>query len=199
MLSTHHRSLSAIAAFALAGVLIIALTEPAPGAAKVAVFKSYEPSGATGALPEEYNYNCYEEHVMGDPCLRSRRTTHWDVRGADKLIRFTPVVSRLTVDMCCPVKPPLGVCYPGYSSCEKPYEMVYTGPGIRNTLCCTPGSCFWFEMSLLGCDAPKGYMAVDQTASCASKGWKLVCPAGKDLSNHALSTEPLDVIKYRYA
>ena len=53
-------------------------------------------------------------------------------------------------------------------------------------------------MALLNCDPPEGYVAVDQTAACASAGWKLVCPAGKDLSNHLLSTEPLDVVRYSY-
>ena len=198
MLSSAHRPSLAAAALTSAATLLFVCVRPVPGASKIATFKSSEPSGATGSFPEEYNYNCYEEHVNGDPCLRSRRTSHWDHKGPDKLIQFEAVVSRLGTDMCCPIKPPPGVCYHGYEACATGFDMVYEGPGIRNTLCCAPNSCFWFEMGLINCDPPEGYTAVDQTASCSQKGWKLVCPTGKDVSKHALSTEPLDFVKYSY-
>ena len=47
------------------------------------------------------------------------------------------------------------------SASAKPFTTLLSG-----SLCCTPGSCFWFKTALTRCSCPTGYTSVERTGGC---------------------------------
>ena len=158
----------------------------------------------TTARPAALGDRCYEETTgtalcaTGQTCIDSGRTPWWDVqRGAYRVIPFKALHTLACTSLCCPEKPPVGTCYKKWltASCATGYTKAYKTI-LSGSLCCTPGSCFWFRTSLTNCKCPKGYAAIDRTDSCMDGGWAMCCPIdGPAWSSMQLSDVPFESVR----
>ena len=147
----------------------------------------------TTARPAALGGRCYEETTgtalctTGQTCIETGRTSTYHV------IQMEALHTQLCTSVCCPVHPPAGTCYKKWRlySCAVGYTTAYSSV-VYGSLCCVPGSCFWFQTSLTNCDCPAGYMSVDRTDSCSAWGWALCCPEDADMISMQLSDTPFE-------
>ena len=158
----------------------------------------------TTARPAALGDRCYEETTgtalcsTGQTCIDSGRTPWWDhQRGAYRIIPFQALHTLGCTSLCCPQKPPMGTCYKKWltASCATGYTTAYKTI-LSGSLCCTPGSCFWFRTSITNCNCPNGYEPVDRTDSCTAGGWAMCCPVdGPAWSSMQLSDVPFESVR----
>lgn len=152
------------------------------------------------ARPAALSDRCYEETTgtalcaTGQKCIETGRTPWWDAkRGAYHVIPMKALHTSVCTSVCCPANPPVGTCYKKWalSDCAEGYTRPFSSL-LSGSLCCVPGSCFWFRTSLTKCDCPARFNAVDRTDSCSAGGWALCCPINTNLGTMQLSAQPFE-------
>lgn len=147
------------------------------------------------ARPSKLGDRCYQETTGTALCSTGQRCIETGRDASYHVIEMAAVHTQLCTSVCCPAKPPVGTCYKKWLtySCAAGYTIAYSSlVHSGGSLCCTPGSCFWFQTSLTNCKCPTGYSAVDRTDSCTAWGWALCCPEKTDLTAMQLSDRPFE-------